>query len=62
LKYLIALEKGETDDRSGLTKISLWRVHRELDGFEDHELLESLTLVDDEVKKMISEKNSKSNK
>lgn len=57
LKYLIAIEKGSVDDFSKLDKINIgWIAVREMDWYEDKDLIHSLCVVSSEAEKMILEK------
>lgn len=53
LKYLIDLEKGNIKDCSGLDNIKIgWIATREMDGFEDTDLIHSLCVISNEAEKM----------
>ena len=53
LKYLIDLEKGSIKDYSGLDNIKIgWIATREMDGFEDTDLIHSFCVISNEVDKM----------
>lgn len=56
LKYLIDLEKGQTKDITKLRNIKIgWIAVRELDGFEDKELISLLCSISQQVEKLIQE-------
>ena len=57
LTYLIQLESGQTDDCSKLDKIKLgWIAVREMDGFEDDDLIQSLCQISEEAHLMLVER------
>jgi hypothetical protein len=57
LRYLVDLEKGNVKDFSGLDKIKIgWIAVREMDGYEDKDLIHSLCVISSEVDKMILER------
>lgn len=57
LNYLIDLEKGLSVDVSYIEKIKIgWIAVRELDGFEDQQLVNDLCLISSEVEKIKKEK------
>lgn len=57
LKYLIDLERGNVKDFSGLDKIKIgWIATKEMDGYEDQDLIHALCVVSNEVDKMILER------
>jgi hypothetical protein len=57
LQFLIGVEKGEINDLSKLNEIKIgWIAVREMDGFEDKDLIRSLCIVSNEVQLMITEK------
>jgi len=57
LNYLIDVEKGNIKDTSALLEIKIaWIAVREMDGYEDKDLIHKLCVVSDEVEKMIAEK------
>ena len=65
LNYLINIEKGWVNDYSRLAKIKIgWIAAREMDGYEDKELIQDLCLISEEVDKMLLERglNDKSKK
>lgn len=54
LRYLIDLEKGNNKDISRLNTIKIgWIAIREMDGYEDKDLIHSLCVISSEVDKMI---------
>jgi len=61
LRYLIDIEKNSTKDYSKLDKIKIgWIATREMDGFNDKDLIHSLCIIANEVDKMILERRSTS--
>ncbi len=57
LEYLINLELGINDDKSRLEKINIgWIAVRDMDGYEDEDLIESLCLISQEVNSMRQER------
>lgn len=63
LEYLIDLEDGKTNDLSLLKNIKIgWIAVRELDGYEDDELINLLCKISRESEKIIAERGLHSNK
>lgn len=57
LEYLIDVEKGVTTDFAKLSKIKIgWIAIREMDGYEDRELIKTLCMISAEAEKMLIEK------
>lgn len=57
IKYLIAFEKKNVEDFSQLDRIKIgWIAVREMDGYEDAELIHSLCVIAEEVEKMKMER------
>ncbi len=57
LEYLINLERGISHDNARLEKINIgWIAVREMDGYQDEDLIESLCLISQEVNSMRQER------
>ncbi len=63
LRYLIDVEKGNISDFSELDKIKIgWIAVREMDGYEDKDLINALCVISEEANKMLLEKKLSNNK
>ena len=59
LEYLLALEEGKTQDLTKLKSIKIgWIAVRELDGYEDQELIELLCLISVESEITLKERGN----